>query len=49
VLIGFAAGMIVCLSVEFVERVLKVDDPGRSNLGARGLRVVGSNVSRSVR
>ncbi len=26
-IIGFAAGMIVCLSVEFVERVLRVDDP----------------------
>jgi len=26
-IIGFAAGFFVCLSVEFVERVLKVDDP----------------------
>jgi Amt family ammonium transporter len=26
-IIGFSAGMIVCASVEFVERVLKVDDP----------------------
>ena len=26
-IIGFAAGMLVCLSVEFVERALKVDDP----------------------
>ena len=26
-IIGFAAGMIVCASVEFVERVLRVDDP----------------------
>ena len=26
-IIGFAAGMLVCLSVEFVERVMKVDDP----------------------
>ncbi|MGC1189101.1 MAG: hypothetical protein WA861_00850, partial [Candidatus Binatus sp.] len=26
-IIGFAAGMLVCLSVEFIERVLKVDDP----------------------
>src|SRR5216683_617446 len=26
-IIGFAAGMIVCLSVEFIERVLRVDDP----------------------
>jgi Amt family ammonium transporter len=26
-IIGFAAGMLVCLSVEFVERVLRVDDP----------------------
>jgi Amt family ammonium transporter len=26
-IIGFSAGMLVCLSVEFVERVLKVDDP----------------------
>ncbi len=26
-IIGFAAGMLVCLSVEYVERVLKVDDP----------------------
>lgn len=27
VIIGFAAGMLVCLSVEFIERVLRVDDP----------------------
>src|SRR5260370_11697207 len=26
-IIGFAAGMIVCLSVELIERVLRVDDP----------------------
>jgi len=26
-IIGFAAGMIVCASVEFVERILRVDDP----------------------
>ena len=26
-IIGFLAGMLVCLSVEFVERVMKVDDP----------------------
>jgi len=26
-IIGFSAGFLVCLSVEFVERVLKVDDP----------------------
>lgn len=26
-IIGFIAGVLVCLSVEFVERVLKVDDP----------------------
>jgi ammonium transporter, Amt family len=26
-IIGFFAGMLVCLSVEFVERVLRVDDP----------------------
>jgi Amt family ammonium transporter len=26
-IIGFFAGMLVCLSVEFIERVLKVDDP----------------------
>lgn len=26
-IIGFSAGMIVCASVEFVERVLRVDDP----------------------
>ncbi len=26
-IIGFAAGMLVCLSVEFVERVMKIDDP----------------------
>jgi Amt family ammonium transporter len=26
-IIGFAAGMLVCLSVEFIERVLAVDDP----------------------
>jgi Amt family ammonium transporter len=26
-IIGFSAGMLVCLSVEFVERVLKQDDP----------------------
>jgi ammonium transporter, Amt family len=27
VIIGFAAGMLVCLSVEFFERVAKIDDP----------------------
>jgi Amt family ammonium transporter len=27
VIIGFAAGFLVCLSVEFIERVMKVDDP----------------------
>ena len=27
VIIGFAAGMLVCLSVEFVERKMRVDDP----------------------
>ena len=26
-IIGFSAGMLVCLSVEFIERVMKVDDP----------------------
>ena len=26
-IIGFSAGMLVCLSVEFIERVIKVDDP----------------------
>jgi ammonium transporter, Amt family len=26
-IIGFSAGMLVCLSVEFVERVMRVDDP----------------------
>ncbi|MGH7815245.1 MAG: ammonium transporter [Candidatus Binataceae bacterium] len=26
-IIGFLAGMLVCLSVEFVERIMKVDDP----------------------
>jgi Amt family ammonium transporter len=26
-IIGFSAGMLVCLSVEFFERVVKVDDP----------------------
>src|SRR5437899_9034940 len=26
-IIGFAAGVLVCLSVEFVEKILKVDDP----------------------
>src|SRR5260370_7124283 len=26
-IIGFAAGMLVCLSVEFIERVARVDDP----------------------
>ena len=26
-IIGFAAGMLVCLSVEYIERVAKVDDP----------------------
>jgi Amt family ammonium transporter len=26
-IIGFLAGMLVCLSVEFIERVMKVDDP----------------------
>ena len=27
VILGFVAGFLVCLSVEFVERVMKVDDP----------------------
>ncbi len=27
VIIGFAAGFLVCVSVEFIERVMKVDDP----------------------
>jgi ammonium transporter, Amt family len=27
VIIGFVAGLLVCLSVEFIERVMKVDDP----------------------
>jgi len=27
VIIGFAAGVLVCLSVEFFERVMKIDDP----------------------
>ncbi len=27
VIIGFSAGVLVCLSVEFLERVMKVDDP----------------------
>jgi len=27
VIIGFAAGVLVCLSVEFLERVMKIDDP----------------------
>jgi Amt family ammonium transporter len=27
VILGFVAGVLVCLSVEFIERVLKVDDP----------------------
>src|SRR5438876_4102551 len=27
VIIGFIAGVLVCLSVEFIERVMKVDDP----------------------
>src|SRR3989442_4785269 len=26
-IIGFAAGVLVCLSVEFLERVMKIDDP----------------------
>src|SRR5207253_11414712 len=26
-IIGFTAGVLVCLSVEFVEKILKVDDP----------------------
>jgi Amt family ammonium transporter len=26
-IIGFSAGMLVCLSVEFIERVAKLDDP----------------------
>src|SRR5207244_10990163 len=26
-IIGFSAGVLVCLSVEFLERVMKVDDP----------------------
>jgi Amt family ammonium transporter len=27
VIIGFAAGLLVCLSVEFIDRVIRVDDP----------------------
>jgi Amt family ammonium transporter len=27
VIIGFSAGLLVCLSVEFLERVFKIDDP----------------------
>ncbi len=27
VIIGFAAGLLVCLSVEFIDRILRVDDP----------------------
>jgi Amt family ammonium transporter len=39
VIIGFIAGILVCLSVEFVERVMKVDDPvgAISVHGANGL------------
>jgi ammonium transporter, Amt family len=39
VIIGLIAGLLVCLSVEFVERVLKVDDPvgAISVHGANGL------------
>ena len=39
VIIGLIAGVLVCLSVEFVERVLKVDDPvgAISVHGANGL------------
>jgi Amt family ammonium transporter len=39
VVIGLIAGVLVCLSVEFVERVLKIDDPvgAISVHGANGL------------
>jgi len=39
VLIGVIAGVLVCISVEFVDRVLKVDDPvgAISVHGANGL------------
>src|SRR5256712_12801543 len=39
VIIGFVAGLLVCLSVEFIERVMKVDDPvGATSVhGACGL------------
>ena len=39
VIIGFIAGVLVCLSVEFVDRVMKVDDPvgAISVHGANGL------------
>ena len=39
VIIGLIAGVLVCLSVEFVERVMKVDDPvgAISVHGANGL------------
>ena len=38
-IIGFIAGLLVCVSVEFVDRVLKVDDPvgAISVHGANGL------------
>src|SRR5438874_1203726 len=39
VIIGFVAGLLVCLSVEFIERVMKIDDPvGATSVhGACGL------------
>ena len=49
VIIGFVAGLLVCVSVEFVDRVLRVDDPvgAISVHGTNGL--VGRNLGRPVR
>ena len=41
VLIGAIAGVLCILSVFFVERVLKIDDPGRRRLGPRRQRCLG--------
>ena len=49
VIIGLIAGVLCALSVEFVERVLKLDDRGRRDLGARHQRHLGRHLGRSVR
>ena len=49
VIIGLIAGVLVCLSVEFVERVLKVGRSGRRDFGARRERPLGRDFGRAVR